>query len=86
MEALTRILPWIRQIHVKDALLACKPGEWGTEVPWGEGEVGGSAFVAALERLGFTGNYVIECEGGKDRGKNILQAKADLLGSHDFGK
>lgn len=79
MEALSRILPWIRQVHVKDAMLTRIPGEWGTEVPWGEGEVGGKAFVSALERLGFVGNYVIEREAGDKRVKDILMAKDCLL-------
>ena len=78
MEALSRILPWIRQVHVKDAMLPRTPGEWGTEVPWGEGEVGGEAFVSALERFGFAGNYVIEREAGDDRVKDILLARERL--------
>jgi len=54
------------------------PGTWGTEVPWGKGEVGGKAFLAELSRLGYTGNYVIEREGGSDRVKDIALAKERL--------
>ena len=79
MEALPRILPWIRQVHVKDAVLAHKPGDWGTEVPWGEGEVGGAAFVDTLERLGFVGNYVIEREAGDNRPQDIALAVERLM-------
>ena len=74
MDAIARLVPWIRQIHVKDARLTEQPGQWGDEVPWGEGEVGGKAFVAALEQLGFKGNYVIEREAGDDRRQDILKA------------
>ena len=79
MEALERLIPWIRQIHVKDGRLAAKPGEWGAEVPWGEGEVGGKTFIAALEKLGFTGNYVIEREDGDNRRADIAQAYKNLI-------
>ena len=79
MEALNRLIPWIRQIHVKDARLSEKVGEWGDEVPWGEGEVGGKTFVAELEKLGFKGNYVIEREDGADRKKDIVQAYRSLI-------
>ena len=81
LEAMRQILPWVRQVHVKDALLAHEPGAWGMEVPWGKGEVGGAAFVAELEKLGFVGNYVIERESGEDRIKDIVRAKDLLLRS-----
>ena len=78
LEALRTLMPWIRQIHVKDALVTQKPGTWGTEVPWGDGEVGGRAFLDALRTLGYTGNYVIEREGGNARVREINQAKERL--------
>ena len=78
MEALSRLIPWIRQIHVKDAKLTAVPGTWGEEVPWGTGEVGGKTFVTELEKLGFTGNYVIEREGGDNRKADILLANERL--------
>ena len=78
MEAVKTLLPWIRQVHVKDALYTEKPGTWGSEVAWGDGAVGGRAFIAALEALGYTGNYVIEREGGDARVKEINLAKDRL--------
>ncbi len=77
-EALKTLLPWIRQVHVKDALVTEKPGTWGTEVAWGDGEVGGKTFLAELEALGYDGNYVIEREGGDARVKDINLAKERL--------
>jgi len=74
-EAARKLYPWIMQVHVKDACLTKTPGEWGTEVPWGTGEVGGRRFIAELERLGFKGNYVIEREGGDNRVADIVLAK-----------
>jgi sugar phosphate isomerase/epimerase len=78
-EALKTLIPWIRQIHVKDAILTKVPGTWGTEVPWGEGEVGGKKFLEELVRLGYKGNYVIEREGGNDRPGDIALAAKRLL-------
>ena len=43
----------------------------GTEVVWGEGEVGGGVFIRKLERLGYRGNYVVEREGGDDRARDV---------------
>ena len=79
MAAIQRLIPWIKQIHVKDACLSEVAGTWGSEVPWGEGEVGGKAFLAELEKLGFTGNYVIEREAGDNRIADIVLAKDRLV-------
>ena len=70
-EALKKLIPWIRQIHAKDALYTKKPGTWGTETPWGDGEVKGKIFVKELYDLGYRGDFVIEREGGDDRVKDI---------------
>ncbi|MCR5751211.1 MAG: sugar phosphate isomerase/epimerase [Kiritimatiellae bacterium] len=74
MDALKLLYPRIRQVHVKDAFRTKVPGTWGEEVPWGEGEVGGRKFVAALEALGYKGNYVVEREAGSDRARDIRKA------------
>ena len=71
LDALKTLYPWIDQVHVKDALQTKKPGTWGTEVPWGDGQVGGKTFLEELEKLGYKGSYVIEREGGNDRVKDI---------------
>ena len=78
MEALETLVPWIRKIHVKDADATAVPGTWGTERLWGEGQVGGAAFIDALDGLGFTGNLTIEREGGDDRVGDIARAAARL--------
>ena len=78
MEALETLVPWIRKIHVKDADATAVPGTWGTERPWGEGQVGGAAFIDALNGLGFTGNLTIGREGGDDRAGDIARAAARL--------
>ena len=78
MEALPVLMPWIRQVHVKDAIATQTPGTWGTETPWSEGQVGGKAFLAALEGLGYRGNYLIEREGGAQRAADIALAAERL--------
>ena len=79
MDALRVLYPWIRQVHIKDACETKQPGSWGTEVAWGTGEVGGKAFLAQLEALGYTGNYVVEREAGEDRPGDIVKAVEKLI-------
>ena len=78
VEAVDVLGPWIRHVHVKDARRAREPGAWGSEVPWGEGEVGGQAFLAALKRVGFADSLAIEREAGDDRLGDIQLAAERL--------
>ena len=79
MKAVRVLLPWIRQVHVKDACQTKVPGTWGEEVAWGSGEVGGKAFLAELEKLGYKGNFVVEREAGNDRPGDIRTAIDGLV-------
>jgi len=54
----------IRSVHVKDARRTKVRGQWGEEVPLGEGEVNIPRFLQALKRVGYTGPLVIEREVG----------------------
>ncbi|MFN3650419.1 MAG: sugar phosphate isomerase/epimerase family protein [Armatimonadota bacterium] len=56
--------PDIASVHCKDARRPTSPGDWGEEVPLGEGQVGMAEFVQALKRVGYTGPLVIEREVG----------------------
>jgi sugar phosphate isomerase/epimerase len=74
--AALRVLgPWIRQVHIKDALRTKVPGTWGQEVTVGTGEVDWPAFFATLKDLKFTGDFVIEREAGDQRVDDIRTAK-----------
>ncbi|HUD45249.1 MAG TPA: sugar phosphate isomerase/epimerase family protein [Candidatus Baltobacteraceae bacterium] len=75
VEALRTLAPWIRQVHVKDAVRTRTPGTWGREVAVGEGEVDWPAFFATLKQLGFSGSLVIEREAGARRVADIRAAK-----------
>ena len=79
LKAVEVLFPWIMQVHVKDANLTKVPGTWGTEVRWGDGEVGGEAFIKKMERLGFKGNYIVEREAGDDRPADINYAIERLV-------
>ena len=79
VEAVRTLAPWIRHVHLKDAVLTKKPGTWGTEVPWGDGEVDAPRFLAELKAAGYKGNFAIEREGGNDRTGDIALAASRLL-------
>jgi L-ribulose-5-phosphate 3-epimerase len=56
--------PYIRGVHIKDALPPEGPGVWGREVSVGSGRADIPGVLAALEAVGYTGPLCIECEGG----------------------
>jgi len=78
IRAVRILAPWIRHVHVKDGNWPKAPGEWGEEKPWGEGQVGADAFIAALREIGFEGYLAVEREAGDDRAGDIARAVADL--------
>lgn len=56
--------PYIRSVHVKDAIRTKVPGTWGEEVPLGKGEVNIKKFVDTLKKVGYQGALCIEREVG----------------------
>jgi sugar phosphate isomerase/epimerase len=56
--------PDIRSVHVKDANRPTTPGQWGEEVPLGQGQVNIKSFVRTLQKVGYTGPLCIEREVG----------------------
>lgn len=75
VEALRMLLPHVRQVHIKDAVLTREPGTWGSEVVVGTGEVDWPAFLGVLAGSGFSGALCIEREAGDDRVADILAAR-----------
>ncbi len=69
IRALEILGPDIRSVHVKDAKRPKVPGQWGEEVPLGEGEVDIRAFVKKLKEVGYTGPLVVEREVGNQAGR-----------------
>ena len=74
VEAVGTLSPWIKRVHIKDALRTKSPGEWGTEVVWGTGEVNAAEFFKALKQGNFTGALAVERESGYDRFGDIKSA------------
>jgi len=73
------LMPYVMQVHIKDATAALVPGQWGAEVPVGTGEVAWPAFFAALTAGGFGGYMSIEREAGEQRIADITRAKNFVL-------
>lgn len=61
--------PDIHSVHVKDARRPTVAGQWGEEVPLGQGEVNIKAFVQKLRSVGYAGPLVIEREVGDQAGR-----------------
>ncbi|MGB7581791.1 MAG: sugar phosphate isomerase/epimerase family protein [Sedimentisphaerales bacterium] len=78
VEAVGVLGPWIKHVHIKDAMQTKTPGTWGSEVVWGTGEVGADKFLKALKIAGFAGALAVEREGGDDRLGDI-KAAVNLL-------
>lgn len=74
IEALERAMPYVKQVHIKDALPPKQKGEWGTEVPIGQGAVDWPAFIKVLKDNAYDGDLIIEREAGDDRMKDIKTA------------
>lgn len=63
LPALEQLGSYVRSVHCKDAKWSGEPGvTWGQEVPLGEGDVNFPAYLATLDRLGYTGPLTIERE------------------------
>ncbi len=78
IEAVRVLAPWVKHIHIKDAIRTKQPGTWGAEVPWGDGEVGLEAFLNVLQDVAFAGAMAIEREAGDDRFADIKLAAERL--------
>jgi L-ribulose-5-phosphate 3-epimerase len=83
IEAVGVLGPWIRHVHIKDAVGTAIPGTWGTEVRWGDGQVNTRAFLDALRRSGFSGTLAIERESGDSRIEDIRLAVERLTAYGD---
>lgn len=74
IEAIQILGPWIKHVHIKDALTSPTSGEWGQEVPWGDGEVDTVDFFKAFKEIGYNGAFAIEREAGEQRVADIVLA------------
>ncbi len=81
VEALHRLAPHVRQVHVKDAMPAREPGAWGRETPAGAGAVPWDAFFDVALGLSPRVDFVIEREADASREEDIVMAR-DLVSAH----
>ncbi|MDR3108676.1 MAG: sugar phosphate isomerase/epimerase [Planctomycetaceae bacterium] len=61
---LKKVAKFVRGVHCKDAIATTgKPGvDWGSEVPFGKGQVDAEAFLRTLNEIGYEGALTIERE------------------------
>jgi len=78
IDAVKVLAPWVKHLHAKDATRTRKPGTWGAEVPWGDGEVQTAAFLDTLAQVGFKGTLAIEREAGDNRFGDVKLAAERL--------
>jgi L-ribulose-5-phosphate 3-epimerase len=78
ISALSALAPRVVQIHIKDAIPAATPGQWGTEVPVGAGGVDWSSFFGLIRQRNLGVDLVIEREAGTQRRADI-SAAAELI-------
>ncbi len=75
IEAITTLGRHIRHVHVKDGRMSEKPGvDWGTEVPFGVGQVKVGMLLEQLRSVGYRGPLVIEREAGDQRVADVRTA------------
>ena len=82
LETLKTVAPYVKSVHCKDAVWAKNKGvDWGTEVPFGEGDVNAKLFLQILHDTGFEGALIVERENRGDPERQALEAKraAELI-------
>jgi len=75
VDAIKRLEPWVRQVHIKDAIATEVQGTWGSEVVVGTGDVDWDSFLASVPH-GI--DLIIEREAGESRIGDIQSAVAFL--------
>ena len=75
IQALKKLTSWVKQVHLKDATSSALEGQWGNEVPIGDGEVCWEEFLPLVPS---DVELVIERETGTNRIEDIQHAVAIL--------
>ena len=79
IEAIRLLTPWIRQVHVKDAIESQIYGTWGQELPVGTGQIDWGLFFTTLAEINFQGDCVIEREAGERRLEDVRIAREVII-------
>jgi sugar phosphate isomerase/epimerase len=69
IKAVEILAPHIRGVHLKDAKRPRVKGQWGEEVPLGQGQANIPLFVKKLKAIGFQGPLIIEREVGDQKAR-----------------
>ncbi|MEM1329756.1 MAG: sugar phosphate isomerase/epimerase family protein [Planctomycetota bacterium] len=77
-EAFERLLPYVAQVHVKDATPTSVPGTWGTEVVVGTGVVDWTRFLHLVDSAPRSLWCMIEREAGERRAEDIIAAREHI--------
>ena len=72
IEGVESLAPYIVHTHAKDGIQ--KDDGSGEEVPLGEGDVPWDEYIAAMDKIGYTGFYTIEREVGEDPEADVRKA------------
>ena len=78
IEAVDILGDYIVSVHCKDAHPPKAKGDWGKEMPLGEGSVNIERFIKTLLDRGYRGPFIIEREGGPNRMDDIVRG-AELI-------
>ncbi|MEO1716117.1 MAG: sugar phosphate isomerase/epimerase family protein [Planctomycetota bacterium] len=84
IEAFRRLLPRVVQVHLKDATATKTPGEWGTEVALGRGEVDWQAFGGVLASADRPIDALIEREAGEERESDVRHGVGVISSMESF--
>lgn len=79
--ALRKLKPWVRQVHIKDALPSPTRGQWGREVVVGAGAVDWRGFFDVLRSIARPLDMVIEREAGATRIEDVRRAAEVVAGA-----
>lgn len=75
IDAIRLLAPRVQQIHIKDAILSEREGEWGEEVVVGTGRVDWEGFFSVVSEAGIDCDFVIEREAGEARVADVRTAR-----------
>jgi L-ribulose-5-phosphate 3-epimerase len=67
LKAVELLAPDIKTVHVKDANRPTVAGNWGEEVPLGQGQTNTREFLLTLKKVGYQGPLFIEREAGNQQ-------------------
>ena len=82
VSSLDILAPFVRQLHVKDAISSNAPDAWGVEVPVGAGQVDWRSFFHTITRRRIGADLIIEREAGDRRVEDVRAAAERVRREH----